>query len=450
MKIAIVGAGLSGLALANGLLQDRLQRFDVQLYERDTIAYDLERGGYQIRIGVTGLNALKTVSNEQTWKTLQRLWGGEVSKAPALVDPEKFWIYLNLAKLKVYPQSRPVPRTGLRHALLEQPHSQERIHFGHEFDHYELLAGKDSGVNVYFKNGVVVHADLLIAADGSGSRINQQAGIKNKVKLRGHTLIQARGTITDDVRARLPKSLLDCGSVLYLGGESITGFASVYNHEELLEPKTDVCQQEDRHTLFWSVHIPATKGQAILEKGKDDKQLILELLTDYVRNDLGLGDNLASVYASAPGNLRSGLVTSSFRPTFDWRAGCGANSRIILIGDALHPMTPGRGQGANQALTDAAQLSETLRSATFYDRVPNDRELSSLIQPFEREMYDRAFSMVKKSEDLTSLDLRSTSGKAKLLVAKCVLAGVGWIISTLEWLTLKKPEVLDFEYAQHM
>ncbi|KAH9835507.1 Flavoprotein monooxygenase, partial [Teratosphaeria destructans] len=58
LHIAIVGAGLSGLALAHGLLLDPARRFDVHVYERDTLAFDSERGGYQLRINGDGLRAL--------------------------------------------------------------------------------------------------------------------------------------------------------------------------------------------------------------------------------------------------------------------------------------------------------------------------------------------------------------------------------------------------------
>ena len=40
-----------------------------------------------------------------------------------------------------------------------------------------------------------------------------------------------------------------------------------------------------------------------------------------------------------------------------------AQRRVTLIGDAAHPMTPFRAQGANQALSDAVLLAESLADA---------------------------------------------------------------------------------------
>ncbi|KAK3053838.1 hypothetical protein LTR09_005118 [Extremus antarcticus] len=446
IRVAVIGAGISGLAAANGLLQDPSLRYDVQLYERDTIAYDLERGGYQLRIGLPGLNALKTVSNEDTWNGLQKMWGGDAAKAPALVNPDTFDMCLNLSSVKLYPQGRPIPRTGLRHVLLQRPLSEERIHFGHDFDRYKLGAENAGGVTIHFHNQDSVHADILIAADGSGSKINRQAGLNNKIKLKGFTLIQARGTITAKIRDNLPRSLLDCGSVLFLGGDNISGFASVYSHPELLGRERHQPQEEDDdHTLFWSVMLPASRGQAILKKCGDDKNMILQQLIDYARHGLKLGDSLPTIFSSASSNLRTGLLTSSFKPTTDWRAGKAENSGVVLIGDAIHPMTPGRGMGANQALNDAGNLVDSLLGARFQGSVPTDDERSSLVQGFDKEMCERAFDMVKKSEQMTALDLSNSWGRAKIMVVRAMLTFIGWIVSTIEAIGLKTPQRLDSE-----
>lgn len=74
-RVAIIGAGLSGLCLANALLGDDQQRYDVQIYERDTASFDSERGGYQIRLGADGIDGLKTCLAKETYEELKSVWG---------------------------------------------------------------------------------------------------------------------------------------------------------------------------------------------------------------------------------------------------------------------------------------------------------------------------------------------------------------------------------------
>lgn len=74
-RVAVIGGGLSGLCLANALLGDSQERYDVQIYERDTATFDSERGGYQIRLGADGIDGLKTCLAKDTYEELKHIWG---------------------------------------------------------------------------------------------------------------------------------------------------------------------------------------------------------------------------------------------------------------------------------------------------------------------------------------------------------------------------------------
>jgi 2-polyprenyl-6-methoxyphenol hydroxylase-like FAD-dependent oxidoreductase len=77
---------------------------------------------------------------------------------------------------------------------------------------------------------------------------------------------------------------------------------------------------------------------------------------------------------------------------------------FTLIGDAAHPMSPFKGQGANQALLDALALARTI-SITCTPlskwREIGVREL--ILMQFEEEMLARTASKVKDSAEAVKL-----------------------------------------------
>jgi 2-polyprenyl-6-methoxyphenol hydroxylase-like FAD-dependent oxidoreductase len=76
----------------------------------------------------------------------------------------------------------------------------------------------------------------------------------------------------------------------------------------------------------------------------------------------------------------------------------GAN--ITLIGDAAHPMSPFKGQGANQALLDALALARGIahgcRSFSKWREVGLRK---SVLTDFEKNMLERSATKVKDSAD---------------------------------------------------
>jgi salicylate hydroxylase len=433
IKVAIIGAGLSGLAVANGLLNDPSGRFDVQVYERDTVAFDSERGGYQVRISSNGLGALRSIADQELWTSLQEVWEGDDAKAPALVDPSTFNVQIRLADLKLYPKSHPVSRQLLRHALLRPLLATQRVHLSHKFKNFTLLEQDGGGVRLHFADRESASADVLIAADGSGSQVNRQVGLNNKIKLKEWILIQSRGSIDKATRDKLPRSLLECGSVLTMGGKEMSGYASVYARGK---------DGKDEYTLFWSAVVPTARGEQLLAKAGNDPQKVVPLFADYLQDELGYGEMLPFIVRSATDLPRTGIVSSSVRPKGDWRRSDVRNSRVVLLGDAVHPMTPGRGMGANQALTDAGNLVKLLIAADFEGEVPTDSELADLVREFDAEMYPRAFKMVAASEEMMGMDLTKTAGRLLTTGVWAVMTVLGWGVSVLEALGLMAPSSL--------
>jgi 2-polyprenyl-6-methoxyphenol hydroxylase-like FAD-dependent oxidoreductase len=73
---------------------------------------------------------------------------------------------------------------------------------------------------------------------------------------------------------------------------------------------------------------------------------------------------------------------------------------VTLIGDAAHPMSPFKGQGANQALLDALALARNI--SYLCSPLSRWKEIGlrdALLTTFEEEMLERSASKVRDSAD---------------------------------------------------
>lgn len=171
-KIIIVGSGLAGSLLANGLVNNGV---DVVVYERD--AADSKREGYQIRLGEPAYSGFEACLDEEHRAAVLSKLGqtsGEVNTAPSIVN-SRFETILDMSQFPSYSKSAAINRVVLRNTLLDPIVSLGRVRFGNKFVKYEVVsdARGNEHVEVHFSDGSIDTCDVLVGADGSGSKVSE-------------------------------------------------------------------------------------------------------------------------------------------------------------------------------------------------------------------------------------------------------------------------------------
>jgi len=143
-------------------------------------------------------------------------------------------------------------------------------------------------------------------------------------------------------------------------------------------------------TIMWQASFPLDESEALALRSGGQKRLKEEVLARFSNCHDPIPDILSSTIEAD--------ITGY--PAYDRPPGSpgvlGDSHQIILIGDAAHPMSPFKGQGANQALLDALLLARMIyRHATVGDQ--QDASYQEVLDSFEKEMFNRTRSKVLAS-----------------------------------------------------
>ena len=318
LKILIAGGGIGGITLALALRQRGIEAL---LFEQAK-AFSQVGAGIQLSANAT--------------RVLRTLGLGEA-----------------LARLAVYPEGRDYRAWDDGDRLYWTPlGGRAQAHFGapyyhaHRADLLDVLLGglgdqgfrlnshldrfeQDAhGVTITLADGSAVTGDVLIGADGIHSTVRAQ--------LFGRELPRYTGNVAW-------RGLVPAERVAHLDLGRVTGV--------WMGPNRSIVQYyvSAGRTFNWI-------GISRSEQPARESWLAEGRIEDALAEYTGWHDTIRTIIAATPRVLRQALYDRE--PLPDWRVG-----RVVLLGDAAHPMMPFYAQGAAQSIEDAYVLAGCLAAS---------------------------------------------------------------------------------------
>lgn len=337
--VLIVGAGIAGLTLAQGL---RLRSIPFRLFERYPQSWSAQ--GHRFRISKDGQAALSSVLSPQLQDLLGRTVADRHRCEPRYVDPRKLDFP---SPTPVNRDTMPVDRAWVR--MLTMLGIEDAISYEKEFESYQVV---DDQVQVRFTDGSVVHGQLLVGADGIRSRVRRQLQPDRRLLDLERWIMWGRTPLTADLETITPQDLLSW--CMYMDSEA--------NVQVVVEPMTwskSVRQESEgrlpdmQNYVYWVVCTAPSQYSERLPKTVEEKKLFLERVTEPWHPALKLLLNSAAHDASAC------MPVLSSRPDMDMNS-ASQTGRATLIGDAAHAMSPMGGSGGDTAIQNAADLAWTI------------------------------------------------------------------------------------------
>ena len=380
VKIAIIGAGLGGLALSHALSKATNKDFCISLFERDSAQSSRHQGfiiGLQQKsfdILVKDLDVdVGSILSVDAAKNLCLI--GHDSDKPMLKA-----LGVMSVKLKDKLYSSLLDRSELRSLLIRSLPSTCTLNYNKKFVKYEETEEK---VIASFEDGSTYVSDILIGSDGGNSNVREQRCPElNPVPL--------------DIWNDAGTARLDEVAIKALEGNSI-----------YKQAKTSLTRKAGKRgaSLLAFVYVPPGKQGFLLWALSLPKSLAKEFnlsseleLTQLRLNTMKALADLISEEAAA---IVMHTVSADMFKGYDYSSvdlialklnplGKSKTSRITLLGDAAHKTTTQAGLGATAAFTDALNLSVALT-------VKSETTIQGRLRKYELEMTKSGKKVVRAS-----------------------------------------------------
>jgi 6-hydroxynicotinate 3-monooxygenase len=355
LRIAIVGAGMGGLATAAAL---RRVGVEVAVYEQAT---QFARIGAGIQIGCNAMKVLRELGLEQRLRAQSfypRSWNNRDWRTGEI----KFDMIFGESAERRFGAPYLLAHRGDLHAALASAVPAECVRLGHK------LVGLDEvgeGVRLSFANGATALADAVVGADGVHSLVREI--------LFGTSPVNFTGRIA--YRTTYPAALL--------GGEKIDDCTKWWG--------------EDRHIVVY--YVKPDRSEVYFVTSQPEPEFRIESWS--AKGDVrqlraafkGFDRQVENVLAACVDVHKWAIVDRNALARW-------AERNVTLLGDACHPMTPYMAQGAAMAIEDAAVLSRCL------DGVEADG-VANAFRRFEATRRDRTARVQETSRTNTWLKERT-------------------------------------------
>ncbi|WP_434628424.1 FAD-dependent oxidoreductase [Chromobacterium sp. CV08] len=363
--VIIVGAGIGGLCLAQGLARAGI---GFEVWEADA-GPRIRDQGYRLRIDAAGQRALRQCLPPALFDLFR---ASCATSGPArFVDP----------RLDPLPGRRPenwrenagagqadgdlsADRQALRDILSHGLGA--RIRWGRQARGFERDGDR---MVLHGADGHAHRADLLIAADGLNSTLRRQWLPRAEPEATGALNLYGKAS-----PAGVDPALLDGPTVVFADGftlvvEPMRFPAAMAELAARYAPDCGLGPVEDY--VYWALFgREACLGGPL--SGDEPADRLRRRVADASR---GLHPSLAALLMETGADAIKGRPVRMAGGVPAWPSG-----RLTLLGDAIHAMSPAGGVGANTALADAAMLAACLA----------DGDVDSAVARYEADMRRRA------------------------------------------------------------
>jgi salicylate hydroxylase len=411
--VVIVGGGLGGLCLAQGLKQAGIA---VAVYERDRTPDDRLQG-YRIHIEPQGNLALAACLPPALFNRYLATSGPGGSGYRIATDQLQELLFFSApASADATDRTKlslSVSRITLRQILLSG--LEDSVHFDKRFTHYQETP--DGRVTAFFDDGTNATGDLLVGSDGGRSRVRAQLLPTTQTVATGTVAIMGKLALTEDVRRLLIPGRFD-GATSVLGPRGHAMFAAIHERGnganqafQALGDQHNAASDRDggllfddlSDYLFWALIARQEKYPFRNEPQQLDGAALQTVALAMIE---GWHPHLQQLVRQAdPATIICKPLYSS-QPIKQWATG-----RVTLLGDAIHSMPPTRGIGGNTALRDAQLLCRNLIAVK-----TGEQSLLQAVGDYERRMIKYGFAAVRSSLQALDMHVAESRRGAKLLL----------------------------------